>query len=89
MIMVNVNIPPPPIPSIARKTINMIMLCDTEHPRAPMKNTTSDARRHGLRPKISDKRPYIGCIAYRSAFGHKGFDGGATRQAGRVDLPWM
>jgi hypothetical protein len=67
MIIVSVKIPPPPIPSTALKTINMIMLCDTEHPRAPIKNTTSDARRQGLRPNMSDRRPYIGCIAYMSA----------------------
>lgn len=33
------------------------------HPRHPKPNNTVDTKKHGLRPKMSEMRPYSGCTA--------------------------
>lgn len=63
MMSVSVMSPPPPKPCMPRNTMSWIIVCATAHASEPMMNTTTQARRVTLRPKTSDSRPQMGCMA--------------------------
>lgn len=63
MMRASVRMPPPPIPWIARNTINITMLVLSAHASEPSMKMMSEPSSTDLRPKMSLSRPYTGCSA--------------------------